>query len=97
MHTPRLTEFEDEVTEYEPGRRVGHRMVSDSMVMFTACYADPAPGGTRAAVVFDPERLPGGALGKLAAPFVARAVRRNYRADLARLKKILEGEDGADT
>ncbi|MGH8870738.1 MAG: SRPBCC family protein [Acidimicrobiia bacterium] len=37
MHTPRRTEFDDEVTEYEPGRRVGHRMVSDSMIMFTAC------------------------------------------------------------
>ena len=97
MHTPRLTEYEDEVTEYEPGRRVGHRMVSDSMVMFTACYADPVPGGTKATVVFEPERLPGGPFGKLAAPFVARTVRRNYRADLARLKQILEGdnEEGA--
>jgi uncharacterized membrane protein len=93
MHTPRLTEYEDEVTEYEPGRRVGHRMVSDSMVMFTACYADPVPGGTKATLVFEPERLPGGSFGKLAAPFVARKVRRDYRADLARLKKILEDDN----
>jgi uncharacterized membrane protein len=93
MHAPRLTEFQDEVTEYEPGRRVGHRMVSSSMIMFTACYADPVPGGTRATVVFEPERLPGGLFGKLTAPFVAHTVRRNYRADLARLKQILEGSD----
>lgn len=95
MYAPRLTEFEDEVTEYEPGRRVGHRSVSDSMVIFTACYADPVPGGTRATVVFEPERLPGGPFGKLAAPFVARTVRRNYRGYLARLKKILEGDGQA--
>ncbi|MGH8952575.1 MAG: SRPBCC family protein, partial [Acidimicrobiia bacterium] len=92
MYAPRLTEFEDEVTEYEPGSRVGHRSVSTSMIVFTACYADPVPGGTRATVVFEPERLPGGVFGKLAAPLVARTVRRNYRADLARLKQILEDE-----
>ncbi len=95
MRVPRLTEFEDEVTEYEPGRRVGHRMVSDSMVMFTACYADPVAGGTRATMVFEPERLPGGPFWWLMAPFVARSVRRNYRADLARLKQILENEADA--
>ncbi len=99
MHTPRLTEYRDEVTEYEPGRRVGHRMTSKSMDMFTACYADPVPGGTRATVVFEPERLPGGVFGKLTAPFIARTVRRNYRADLARLKQILEDDtgDGAES
>lgn len=96
MYAPRLTEFEDEVTEYEPGRRVGHRSVSESMVIFTACYADPVPGGTRATVLFEPERLPGGPFGKLAAPFVARTVRRNFRADLIRLKQILESEDETD-
>ena len=66
-------------------------MVSESMVMFTACYADPTPGGTKATVVFESERLPGGAFfGRFAAPFVARTVRRNYRSDLAQLKTILE-------
>ena len=92
MYAPRLTEFEDEVTEYEPARRVGHRSVSKSMTIFTACHADPVPGGTRATLVFEPERLPGGRLGKLVAPFITRTVRRNYRADLARLKRILEDE-----
>lgn len=92
MYAPRLTEFEDEVTEYEPGRRVGHRSVSDSMTVITACYADRVPGGTRATVVFEPERLPGGPFGKLAARFIARTVRRNFRDDLARLKEILEDE-----
>lgn len=93
IRAPRPAVFEDEVTEYEPGRRVGHRSVSKSMVMFTACYADPVPGGTKASVVFEPERLPGGVFGWLSAPFVARTVRRNYRDDLTRLKQILEHED----
>jgi uncharacterized membrane protein len=90
MHVPRLTEFEDEVIEYEPGRRVGHRSVSDAMVIRTACHAAPAPEGTRATLVFEPERLPGGPISWLVAPFVARSVRRNYRGDLSRLKQLLE-------
>jgi uncharacterized membrane protein len=90
MHAPRLTDFEDEVIEYEPGRRVGHRSVSDSMVIRTACHADPAPGGTRATLVFEPERLPGGPFSWLVAPFVARSVRRNYQRALSRLKQLLE-------
>jgi hypothetical protein len=73
MHTPRLTEFDDEVIDYEPDRRVSHRSVSDSMVIRTACHADPAPEGTRATLVFEPERLPGG-------PIVSRLRHRSWRA-----------------
>ncbi len=40
----------------------------------------------------EPERLPGGVLGRMMAPLTSRIVRRNYRADLARLKDILEAE-----
>jgi uncharacterized membrane protein len=94
MHAPRLTEFEDEVIDYEPGRRVGHRSVSDSMVIRTACHADPAPTGTRATLVFESERLPGGPLSWLVAPVVARSVRRDYRRALSRLKQLLEAAPG---
>jgi uncharacterized membrane protein len=90
MRTPRLTEFEDEVIEYEPGRRVGHRSVSDTTVIRTACHADPIPDGSRATLVFEPERLPGGPVGWLVAPFVARSVRRSYRRALSQLKQLLE-------
>lgn len=96
IRVPQPAVFEDEVTEYEQDRRVGHRSVSESMIMFTACYAEPVPGGTKASVVFEPERLPGGIFGWLTAPFVARTVRRNYRADLRRLKQILEHEQGLE-
>jgi uncharacterized membrane protein len=83
-------EFEDVVVEYEPNRRVGHRSVSKNMVVYSACHADPVPEGTRATVVTEPERLPGGPLGRLISPFVASSIRRNVRADLVKLKQLLE-------
>jgi uncharacterized membrane protein len=85
-------EFLDEVTEYEPGRRIVHRSVSGAMAIRTACIAEPAGTGCRATVLYEPERLPGGVLGRLTAPLTARIVRRGFQADLARLKAILEAE-----
>jgi uncharacterized membrane protein len=87
-------EFLDEVTEYEPGRRIAHRSVAGSMQIRTACIAEPAGEGCRATVLYEPERLPGGVLGRVTAPLTARIVRRNFRADLARLKDLLEAEAG---
>lgn len=84
-------EFEDVVVEYEPGRRVGHRSVSDDMVVYSACHAETVPGGTRATVVTEPERLPGGPLGVLLSPFVGWTIRRNIKSDLVKLKQLLEG------
>jgi hypothetical protein len=64
------------------------------MEIHTACIAEPAGSGCRATVVYEPQRLPGGVLGRLTAPLTARIVRRNFRADLARLKDILEAGTG---
>jgi uncharacterized membrane protein len=87
-------EFNDEVTRFEPGRLVEHRQVSGPVVMDTACIAERHDAGCRVTVTYVPKHFPGGVLGWLAAPFAARAVRRMYRADLARLKTILEAEAG---
>jgi uncharacterized membrane protein len=87
-------EFLDAVTEFEPGRRITHRSVAGAMEILTACIAEPAGTGCRATVVYEPLRLPGGVVGRLLAPLTARIVRRNFRADLARLKDILEAEAG---
>jgi uncharacterized membrane protein len=57
-------EFLDEVTEYEPGRRIAHRSVAGPMVIHTACLAEPAGSGCRATVRYEPERLPGGVVGQ---------------------------------
>jgi hypothetical protein len=53
-------EFLDEGTEYEPGRRIAHRLVAGPMVIHTACLAEPAGSGCRATVLYEPECFPGG-------------------------------------
>jgi hypothetical protein len=58
-------EFLDEVTEYEPGRRIAHRSVAGPMQILTACIAEPAGTGCRATVLYEPERLPGRAGGQI--------------------------------
>jgi uncharacterized membrane protein len=85
-------EFLDAVTEFEPGRRIAHRSVAGAIEILTACIAEPAGTGCRATVVYEPLRLPGGVVGTLLAPLTSRILRRNFRADLARLKDILEAE-----
>jgi uncharacterized membrane protein len=92
----RRAEFIDEVTEYEPGRRIAHRTVSGPIPLNTACICEPAGDACRTTVIGATERLPGGIFGHLAAPLVARAIRRGFKADLARLKKTLEAEPQAN-
>ncbi|MDF2747433.1 MAG: hypothetical protein K0S98_1719, partial [Propionibacteriaceae bacterium] len=85
----RHAEFIDEVTEYEPGRRIAHRTISGPITLETACTCEPAGNSCRATFV-GATQLPGGVVGQLATPLIARVVRRGFRADLARLKKLLE-------
>ena len=85
----RRAEFIDEVTEYEPGRRIAHRTISGPIPLETACMCEPAGDSCRATVV-GVAKLPGGVVGRLADPLVAGVIRRGFRADLARLKKLLE-------
>jgi uncharacterized membrane protein len=86
----REVEFIDEVAEYEPGRRIGHRTIQGPFPLNTACLCEPASGGCRATVVGEADRFVRGPFGPLVEPFIARAVRRGFRSDLARLKRILE-------
>jgi hypothetical protein len=88
----RQAEFVDEVTEYEPGSRIAHRTVKGPIPLNTACICEPAGDGCRATVMGASERLPGGPLGRAAAPFVKMVMRRGFKADLVRLKRILESE-----
>jgi Polyketide cyclase / dehydrase and lipid transport len=78
----RQAEFIDEVTEYEPGRRIAHRTVKGPIPLNTACICEPAGDGCRATVMGATERLPGGLLGRAAAPFVTMFMRRSFKADL---------------
>jgi len=88
-------EFDDVVTVFVPDRKVAHRFDDGSFVFESGCDADPEGSGTRATVWLEPERLPGGMFGRLLAPMVARATRKNFRADLERLKALLEAPDSA--
>jgi uncharacterized membrane protein len=86
------TEFIDEVTEYQPGRRIAHQIVKGPIPLNTACICEPAGDACRATVVGAADRLSGGVFGRLAAPLVTSVIRRGFKADLARLKNILEAE-----
>jgi uncharacterized membrane protein len=88
----RCLEYIDEVTDYEPGRRIAHRTVEGPIQLNTACLTEPAGGGCRATVVAETDSFVGGPLRKVANPIVARIVRRGFRADLAELKHLLEAE-----
>ncbi|MGH2660546.1 MAG: SRPBCC family protein [Actinomycetota bacterium] len=88
----RRSEYIDKVTEYEPGKRIAHRTVEGPVELSTACITEPAGGGTRVAVVAETEKFVDGLFGRVANPLVARLVRRGFKADLARLKKLLQSE-----
>jgi len=83
----------DEVTAFEPGRRIAHRTIEGSLKLDTACLTEAAGSGCRTTVVAEAERLPGGWIGSAASPLIASLVRRGFRTDLARLKEILETHD----
>jgi uncharacterized membrane protein len=84
----RRAEYVDEVTAYDPGRRIAHRTVEGPFDLDTACRCEPANGGCRTTVVAEAEKM----VGRLLDPLVARLMRRGFRADLAKLKQILEGD-----
>jgi hypothetical protein len=91
----RRAEYVDEVTEYDPGRRIAHRTVEGPVQLKTACITEPIGGGTRVTVVAEAEKFVEGPFGRVGNPIVARLVRRGFKADLGRLKKILDSEKQA--
>jgi hypothetical protein len=84
----RRVEYVDEVSRYEPGRQIAHRTIEGPMDLNTACLCEPVDGGCRATVVAEAEKM----FGALLDPLVARLMRRGFKADLAKLKQILEAD-----
>jgi hypothetical protein len=76
-----------EITELVPGERLVMRTAEGPFPMETTYTWEDAGGGTRMTLRIRGE--PAG-FSKLAAPFLAIAVRRANRKDVARLKAILE-------
>jgi hypothetical protein len=82
----RRMEYLDEVTTYEPGRQIAHRTIEGPIDLNTACLCEPADGGCRTTVVAEADKI----LARPLDPLLARLMRRGFRADLAKLKQILE-------
>lgn len=79
-----------EVVEWVPGVRLAMRTSEGPFPMETRYAWEATPrGGTR--MTLRNRGTPAG-FSRLVAPFVARAMRRENRKDLALLKAILEGE-----
>jgi hypothetical protein len=93
----RTVEFVDEVSRYKPGRVIAHRTVRGPFPLNSACLCDPIGTGCRATLVGEADHFVRGPLRWLLEPIVARSVRRGFRADLARLKQILEAREQAPT
>jgi hypothetical protein len=86
----RNEEFIDEVTGYEPGRKISHRTVKGPFLLNTACLCKPAGDGCHATVMGEADKLVKGLFGLFMNPFIEWGIRRSFKADLARLKSILQ-------
>lgn len=88
----RSIEYVNEITEIVPGRRLAMRSVRAPFPMTVVYEFEPAPGGSVARI-----RTGGDAGGfyDLAAPLLARMVRRGVTRDLARLRDRLEAAPDA--
>ena len=94
----RRRRFIDEVTEYLPGRRIAHRTIEGPFHLNTACICQSSELGCLATIVGEIDRIPGGWIGTLATPFVERMFQHGFKADLARLKALLEPQsDGGES
>jgi uncharacterized protein YndB with AHSA1/START domain len=78
-----------EVTEFEPGRKFGYRIVSGPFPGTALTTLTSANGGTQ--VIISEEGEIGGFF-KLAEPVVARMSKRQLEGMLANLKDLLEAE-----
>jgi uncharacterized protein YndB with AHSA1/START domain len=76
-----------EVAELEPDRTFALRMVEGSLPIHAHLAFEPADGGTR--LRFRVHGQPTGPL-RLAQPLLRRALRRQFAADCATLKRVLE-------
>ena len=85
----------DEVSEFVPGEHIAHRTVQGTLLLNTACLTKEEGRRTRTTVTGEADGLVGGKFGRLLDPFVAGIMRRGFKADLRRLKRILESERSA--
>ncbi len=75
------------VTEYEPNKKWGESISMGSMLSEELLTFDPIAGGTKFNLLFDTKV--GGFL-KLLAPLMTSSMRKQTKADLTKLKDLLE-------
>ena len=80
-------EGETEVTEYEPNRSCAHKAKSGPFPVENRVTFERVEGGTRVTLTTVAE--PGGFF-KLAEPLLVSIVKRQFEADLANLKELME-------
>ncbi len=82
-------EYVNEIVELQPGSRLEMRSIQSPIPMAVTYEFDAVPGGTLARI-----RVRGEAAGfyRVAAPALARAVRRSIARDLRTLKRLLEAQ-----
>jgi len=85
----RRMEMTAEVTEYEPNKRVKHKVAAGPMSGEQSQTFEPVEGGTRFTLVLEGET---GGFFSLAEPIVVRILQRDLEADVANLKDILEAQ-----
>jgi len=83
----RPVETEFELTSLEPGREIAFKSINGSFPV-SGVYSF-APAGESTAVTFDLQGEPGGFF-RLAEPLLGRMIQRQWDANVANLKDILE-------
>jgi uncharacterized protein YndB with AHSA1/START domain len=89
----RRMESELEVTEYEPDRRFGLKVLSGPVPFSVQHTLEPRDGGGTH-LTFVGEGEPGGFF-KLAEPIVGRTAERQFKTDFETLKDILEARSAS--
>lgn len=85
----RQIDIEGEVTEYDPNGKYSFRSVSGPFPLEGALACEAAEGGTKVALRVEAEI---GGFFKMAEPLVARMIQRQFEADMANLKDLLEAQ-----
>jgi len=85
----RRMEWTSEITEYEPNRKWGQKLISGPMSMEQSVTFEPVKGGTSLTVVGEGEF---GGFFKVAEPLVIRTAGSQLKGNLAKLKEILEAQ-----
>lgn len=86
----RKIESVDEITEWEPNRRLSLRSVEAPFPNEAHISLEPVEGGTRLTLEAIAEKGLGGFFGKMAEPLVVRIFSRQLKEEFGTLKDLLE-------